>query len=365
MPLRLIEMVIPAREQLALEELLRSDHLSVIGIWMQPIMGVWELPVEGKWQKRFSQDFILVKAILSTEETEGLMDLLEKRFSHVEGFRLSLLPVEATVPRPGSNHQNQPPQEEREGVAEVEEVTKPRERRSREELRFEIERSTKLTNVYLLMVVLSSIVAAIGILNDNVAVIIGAMVIAPLLGPNVGLALGTTLGDLTLVRDALRTNLAGIILAVLLSTGLGYFLAVDPSIPEIASRTRVGLVEVALALASGCAGSLAFTTGLSATLIGVMVAVALLPPLVTFGLLLGSGQLGLASGALELFLVNLVCVNLAGVATFLAQEILPGNWWEAKRARLTIFVAFMLWLLLLAFIVLKILTSDGASPGFI
>ena len=64
----------------------------------------------------------------------------------------------------------------------------------------------------------------------------------------------------------------------------------------------------------------------SATLIGVMMAVALLPPLVTFGLLLGGGHPALAMGALSLFLMNLICVNLAGVTTFLVQGIHPATW---------------------------------------
>jgi len=62
-----------------------------------------------------------------------------------------------------------------------------------------------------------------------------------------------------------------------------------------------------------------------AALIGVMVAVALLPPLVTFGLLLGVGHMASATGALSLFLINLICVNLAGVTTFLVQSIRPAN----------------------------------------
>jgi uncharacterized membrane protein len=63
-----------------------------------------------------------------------------------------------------------------------------------------------------------------------------------------------------------------------------------------------------------------------------MVAVALLPPLVTSGLLLGGGQPALAMGALSLFLMNLICVNLAGVTTFLVQGIRPATWWEKDRA---------------------------------
>ncbi|HBZ55020.1 MAG TPA: TIGR00341 family protein, partial [Syntrophobacteraceae bacterium] len=106
-----------------------------------------------------------------------------------------------------------------------------------------------------------------------------------------------------------------------------------------------------VALASGSAGALAFTTGVSATLIGVMVAVALLPPLVTFGLLLGGGHTELSMGALSLFLVNLICVNLAGVITFLIQGIRPATMWEKDRALKATRIAIALWVALLAALV--------------
>jgi uncharacterized hydrophobic protein (TIGR00341 family) len=183
------------------------------------------------------------------------------------------------------------------------------------------------------MVLLSTIVAAIGLLHNNIPVIIGAMVIAPLLGPIMALALATTLGDMDLTKNSLKVNLAGIGVALLLSIVLGAFLSVDPSIPTIAARTNIGVEDVVLALAAGCAGSLAFTTGAPAILIGVMVAVALLPPLVTSGLLLGAGHFWLAAGALWLLLTNMICINLAGVVTFWAQGIQPLNWWEANIAK--------------------------------
>jgi uncharacterized membrane protein len=122
----------------------------------------------------------------------------------------------------------------------------------------------------------------------------------------------------------------------------------NPASPEVATRTGVGLGDIAVALASGCAGTLAFTTGVSTTLIGVMVAVALLPPLVTFGLLLGGGHLAPAMGALSLFLMNLICVNLAGVTTFLLQGIRPATWWEKNRAANASRIAVGLWVALLA-----------------
>jgi uncharacterized hydrophobic protein (TIGR00341 family) len=179
------------------------------------------------------------------------------------------------------------------------------ERIGREELYEDIKDAARCSRVYLTMVVLSTIVAAVGLYYNSV-IIIGAMVIAPLLGPNVALSLSTALGDQALLRHALLTALAGIATTMVLSVIIGVLLNVDPATPEVASRNAVGMGDIAVALASGAAGALAFTTGVSATLIGVMVAVALLPPLVAFGLLPGGGYPGMAMGALSLFLMNLV-----------------------------------------------------------
>jgi uncharacterized hydrophobic protein (TIGR00341 family) len=203
-------------------------------------------------------------------------------------------------------------------------------------------------------------VASIGVLRDNLAVVIGAMVIAPLLGPNVALSLATTLGDGNLARTALKASAVGIGLALALSFAIGYFLDVDPSIHEIASRTDVGLSDAAIALAAGAAGALAFTSGVPTALVGVMVAVALLPPLVTCGLLLGSNSLQLAGRALLLFLTNLIAINLSGVVCFLFQGVSPQDWWEADKAREATIKAILLWFTLLAALVVITALSQGS-----
>jgi len=159
-----------------------------------------------------------------------------------------------------------------------------------------------------------------------------AMVIAPALGPNVALSLGTTLGDGDLSRRALKTIFVGSLWAFVFSALIGILLEVNPQIPEIFTRTEVNFGDIALALSAGSAAVLSLSSGLVSALIGVMVAVALLPPLVTMGMLVGAGQWELAIGSLQLFLVNFICVNLAGVITFLFQGVRPLTWWEANRA---------------------------------
>jgi uncharacterized membrane protein len=90
-----------------------------------------------------------------------------------------------------------------------------------------------------------------------------------------------------------------------------------------------------------------------------MVAVALLPPLVTFGMLLGAGYWNATFNAMLLFLSNIICINLAGVITFIVQGIKPITWWEEKKAKKMTRTAISLWVLLLLALVIIIFLSQG------
>lgn len=133
-----------------------------------------------------------------------------------------------------------------------------------------------------MLIALSCVVAANGLIRNSAAMVIGAMVIAPILGPNVGLALATTLGDKVLLKISLKSIFYGFSLGLGLSILMGLIIDVNPEVFQISSRTHVSYADIAL----GLAGCLSFTRGISAAVIGVMVAVALLPPMVATGLLL-------------------------------------------------------------------------------
>ena len=133
---------------------------------------------------------------------------------------------------------------------------------------------------------MSTIVAAIGLLEDNVAVVIGAMVIAPLLGPNIALSFATSLGEGKLLWSALKSNVIGMFVALILSVLIGLLWPLNFDSHELMARTDVGMDGIVLALVSGAAAVLSLTSGLSSALVGVMVAVAILPPTATLGLML-------------------------------------------------------------------------------
>jgi uncharacterized hydrophobic protein (TIGR00341 family) len=206
------------------------------------------------------------------------------------------------------------------------------------------------------------LVAAIGLVENNVAVVIGAMVIAPLLGPNIALAFATSLGDKELTWRAVKTNGAGLGLSLLISIAIAALLPIGLDSPEILARTDVDLGGVVLGLASGAAAVLSLTTGLSSTLVGVMVAVALLPPTSTMGMMLGAGRWQEAVGALLLLTVNIVCVLLAAKLVFLIKGVRPRSWTERNRAKQSMAIYLSLWALLLAILIAVILIRAAGWP---
>jgi uncharacterized hydrophobic protein (TIGR00341 family) len=201
---------------------------------------------------------------------------------------------------------------------------------------------------------LSSIVASAGLLENNVAVIIGAMVIAPLLGPNIAFAFGTSLGDRELVLNSLTTIVTGIALAISVAFITGLIWPAQAITHELVLRTDINYAGTAIALASGAAASLSLVTGLSSVLVGVMVAVALMPPAVTIGLMLSDAAYDYAIGASMLLAVNIVCINLSAKLVFLLKGIQPRTWLETKKARQSRTLYLTVWITLLMLLIVMI-----------
>ena len=330
MTLRMVEVVIPSGRDGAWRKI--NEELDLVGAWRQEL--------EGEQQ--------LLRILVRSEKTETLLQKLSIHFEGDDRFRVMIFDVEGVHPRV---EEHEPEEDSEEPEQENQKPKEDPQRVACAELVHKLSALAVINRVYVATVFLSTVVAAVGLMRDNVAVIIGAMVIAPLLGPNMTLALATTLGDLKLGKKAVSVNVVGLGLALAVSIVTGVILNLDVIPVEIQSRTSVGLSDVVLALAAGSAGALAFTTGISATVVGVMVAVALLPPLAAGGLLLGGGEWAAAGGALLLTLTNVICINLAAVLTFLLQNVQPTHWWEAKKAKRVTQRAAGFWIALLLLLV--------------
>ena len=334
---QLIEVVLPEGRAEAVHELLHDTS----------IVDTWHVKLEDNRAGIF--------LLVGTGQVESILNTLETYLQPLPGARAVLLPLDAVIPRPEDAEAEQQREEEEE------EEQRHSGRISRQELYNDVAAGTSLSWHYLVMVVLSAIIAAIGLVRNDMAIIIGAMVLAPLLLPNVAFALANTLGDFTLGRDALKTSLCGLALAVICGAAAGVVFPVDPDVPAIAARTSLQWSDLLLALASGSAGVLALSIGSGGlSLVGVMVAVALMPPLVTAGLLFGSGRFITGLSALNLALANIICINLAGIITFNIQGIRPAVLWEKNRARQATVRATAVLVVLLILLAL-IIANRGAS----
>jgi uncharacterized hydrophobic protein (TIGR00341 family) len=302
-----------------------------------------ELSPDGYWRDSVGEHQARIRILLKRDDVETVLDILEPYLEGLPDASALLLIVEASIPKK-NNHRKAEKEEEDQDPTE----RKKTNRISRHELYNDIIANTGISSTYLIMVVLSAIIAAIGLVRNDMAIIIGAMVLAPLLVPNVGLALASILGDGELALKAMKAAVVGLILALLMGIGIGILHPVSPDIPALAARTQMSWTDLVLALVSGAAGVLAFTSGGQLSLIGVMVAVALMPPLVTAGLFFGTGLPNMAFKALELAAANVICVNLAGVVTFSLQGIRPATMWEKSKAVRARKRALIIWITLLA-----------------
>lgn len=335
MSTRLVTIFVPDADAEAARELV-GQHAA--RRWIRPAKGEMESLV----------------CVVQNRYVERLINALEARYAGTPGFTVIVSPIEALVP---------PLYETPETALPLIPATRrqtwlesffSRDRLSTEELYDDIEDSVRLTPGFLVMALASALIAGLGMRSGQTAIIIGAMVIAPFLGPAIGLAMAATVGDGRLALRAARAVALGGLLVLVMMTGVGAMIHVDVTVPELHHRAVVSLADVVLALASGAAGVLAFSRGASASLVGVMIAVALVPPLSAAGLFLGSGHQDLTLDALFLFATNLVCINIAGIVTFLAQGLPPKNWRITTGLLAT-------WCLLLALMVAALVARFGLA----
>ena len=200
---------------------------------------------------------------------------------------------------------------------------------------------------FLIMLTLSGMIAIAGVLADSTATVIGAMIIAPLGTPILGIALGIVTGHLSLVVRSILWVLTGLVIVVVLGLLFSVFVATPESLAtnsQVVGRTSPSLMDLIAALATGFAGGFAMCRrDLSAVLPGVAIAISLVPPLGVVGVTAGQGQWDDALGALVLFLSNVLALVIAGSIVFTmggyARD--PGSSPIANRRRAYIIVTVL------------------------
>ena len=167
-----------------------------------------------------------------------------------------------------------------------------------------------LTPRYLFMSAMSAGIAILGLLLSSPAVVIGAMLLSPLMGPIIGLGFALATGDYQWIRQASRSLFYGIVLSVLLCAVIVTVSPLQTITSEIASRTRPNLFDLGVALFSALAGAYAMIRGREGTIVGVAIATALMPPLAVVGFGLATLNWPVFSGSLLLFFTNLMTIAL-------------------------------------------------------
>ena len=267
------------------------------------------------------------------DSVEGILDELRDVGVERDGYMI-VSDVETIVSDRFEQQQaDDEEDEEPNGVAEDERI-------SREELQTKARNLSRSTTNYIALTLISAIVATAGLLQDSAAVVVGSMVIAPLIGPAMASCVGTVISDDALFWEGMRSQAIGLAVAVVSATlfAAGYRAVLAPElelllIQQVAERAHPGLLSLAIALGAGIAGALSLTSGADEALVGVMIAVALMPPAAAVGLGIAYVDPTLAVGAGVLVSVNLLSINVAGVATVWVRRYKPTHWYDAKEAR--------------------------------
>ena len=221
-------------------------------------------------------------------------------------------------------------------------VEESEQRIPREELAATAKDLVSNPRTYVILTVVSAVVATAGLLLDSPATVVGSMVIAPLIGPAMSAAVGTVIDDEELFARGVRMQVTGMVLTVVAAGLFTLFVRVTNLVPpgidpavigQISVRLQPDFLSLAVALGAGVAGALSLRTGVSSALVGVMIAVALVPPAATVGIGVAYGLPSVAIPAGVLAIVNGLSINLAALVVLWYSGYRPDHFFRRDEAR--------------------------------
>jgi uncharacterized hydrophobic protein (TIGR00271 family) len=202
---------------------------------------------------------------------------------------------------------------------------------------------------FIMMICLSTAIASLGLIQNSTAVVIGAMVVAPLMTPLIGSGLALVQGNTSLFRDSIKAMGFGIGAALLISIFFGFIAPLEELTPELLARGAPTIIDLVVAFLSGVAAAYAVARpSLLGALAGVAIAAALVPPLATVGIAFAEGAWKISQGAAILFLTNLVAIILG--AAFIYRRLgiqgtrlgISSPLWMRRTVLFLILIAVML-----------------------
>jgi uncharacterized hydrophobic protein (TIGR00341 family) len=214
---------------------------------------------------------------------------------------------------------------------------------ARQELVARAEELASSLPTYVVMTIVSAVIATAGLLLDSPATVVGSMVIAPLIGPAMTAAVGSVVDDADLFRRGVVLQILGVILSIVAATAFAVFVQVANLVPpglnplglaEVEERLSPNFLSLVVAIGAGVAGAFSLMTGINAALVGVMIAVALIPPAATVGIGIAYGIPALAAGSAVLVAVNVLSINLAALLVLWYAGYRPEHFFRRDRARI-------------------------------
>lgn len=233
-------------------------------------------------------------------------------------------------------------------------MIQPLNREEKDKVGGEIFQSAVICFDFLLLVVLSCSIATLGLLTNSPAVIIGAMLVAPLMSPIIGIGLASITGNGNLARNSAASLFSSVALAIFLSWLMTEFNSILPFImlqdipDEILARSHPSPIDLGIALAGGLAAAYALTRpNISAALPGVAIATALMPPLCTIGIGIALDRRDIAGGALLLYLTNAITIAFAAALVFFMRGYTPQARFNRNQFPRTLIISAFITLIML------------------
>ena len=267
-----------------------------------------------------------------------LEHLGELGIGRVKG-RITITEIEATIPRTRTRKQD-----------------KILRRISIEELEYKVQSISKLDFNFVAWTILSSILAAMGLIGDDNVTLVASMIVAPLMGPIVGIAFGALTSNQKILREGLLSEAVGVFISVFIGFAIGLFYQITQNEPSafIIARGEPNIINLIIAIASGLTAGICFVSGTSLALVGVAAAAALLPVTVNVGIAIGMFEWATALGSLVLFVTNVACVLLGCLLVFLIRKVEPPQAVKKVKAKRSIRTQVIAWVLVLLVVAIPI-----------
>jgi len=192
------------------------------------------------------------------------------------------------------------------------------------ELFLNLRSNAKFSYIFLILMILSTLLATTGLFANSASVVIGAMILAPLMAPIISLSMGVVRAENTLIEQSIKTLLIGIGMALLFSAIFTFLIPLHQTTSQMQERLNPTLLDLMVAILSGIAGAYASSKEeIAKSLAGVAIAVALIPPLSITGIGIGLGSFDVIYGSFLLFVTNLIGITLSAALTFIVLGYSP------------------------------------------